>query len=115
MGLSHNRPIILFTDLQDFSAHGQLKSVRLPKRFDSRSRGFAFLEFITRREAENAYASLKHTHLLGRHLVLEWVEDDETNVERLREKVALGFGDGKAVPGKKRKLVMGGEDVEVED
>lgn len=46
---------------------------------------------------------------------MEWVEDDETNVERLREKVALGFGDGKAVPGKKRKLVMGGEDVEVED
>jgi multiple RNA-binding domain-containing protein 1 len=48
-------------------------------------------------------------------LVLEWVEDDETNVEKLREKVALGFGDGKAVPGKKRKLVMNDGEQQVEE
>ncbi|KAI0689011.1 hypothetical protein BC835DRAFT_1283850 [Cytidiella melzeri] len=91
-----------------FGSHGQLKSVRLPKKFDHRSRGFAFLEFVTKHEADNAYAALKHTHLLGRHLVLEWVEDDSNiDVEELRKKAGVGFGDGKELPGRKRKLNMG--------
>ncbi|KAH9990870.1 hypothetical protein BJV77DRAFT_1060893 [Russula vinacea] len=98
-----------------FSAHGQLKSVRLPKRFDRRSRGFAFLEFVTRHEAENAYNALKHTHLLGRHLVLEWAEEGDVNIDELRRKAGVGFGDGSDMPGRKRKLVLdedgdGGED-----
>ena len=91
-----------------FSAHGQLKSVRLPKKFDHRSRGFAFLDFITRQEAENAYNTLRHTHLLGRHLVLEWAEDDSSvDIEELRRKAGVGFGGGKELPGRKRKLDMG--------
>ncbi|KZS95372.1 hypothetical protein SISNIDRAFT_451955 [Sistotremastrum niveocremeum HHB9708] len=92
-----------------FGAHGHLKSVRLPKKFDSRSRGFAFLDFLTRREAENAYAALKHTHLLGRHLVLEWAEETEQDIDKLREKVGVGFGNGKALPGRKRKLQLENE------
>ncbi|KAH7882733.1 hypothetical protein F5I97DRAFT_1907901 [Phlebopus sp. FC_14] len=91
-----------------FGAHGQLKSVRLPKKFDSRSRGFAFLEFLTRHEAENAYAALRHTHLLGRHLVLEWAEEGEQDVDALRQKAGVGFGGGAELPGRKRKLEMGG-------
>jgi multiple RNA-binding domain-containing protein 1 len=78
----------------------------LPKRFDRRSRGFAFLEFVTRHEAENAYNALKHTHLLGRHLVLEWAEEGEMNVDELRRKAGVGFGDGSDMPGKKRKLLL---------
>ncbi|ETW79698.1 hypothetical protein HETIRDRAFT_445497 [Heterobasidion irregulare TC 32-1] len=89
-----------------FGSHGQLKSVRLPKRFDQRTRGFAFLEFVTRHEAENAYNALKHTHLLGRHLVLEWAEEGEQDIEELRKKAGVGYGDGKELPGKKRKLAM---------
>ncbi len=89
------------------SSHGQLKSVRLPKKFDSRTRGFAFLDFVSRAEAENAYAALRHTHLLGRHLVLEWAEEAEQDLEVLRKKAGVGFGDGKAIPGRKRKLDMG--------
>ena len=92
------------------SAHGHLKSVRLPKKFDHRARGFAFLDFATRREAENAYATLRHTHLLGRHLVLEWAADDDAatvDVEELRRKAGVGCGGGKEVPGRKRKLEMG--------
>lgn len=105
----------LLTFLFFVSAHGQLKSVRLPKRFDRRSRGFAFLEFVTRHEAENAYNALKHTHLLGRHLVLEWAEEDEVNIDELRRKAGVGFGHGSDVPGRKRKLLLdddgeGGED-----
>ncbi|KAG1751710.1 hypothetical protein EDB19DRAFT_1673095 [Suillus lakei] len=86
-----------------FSAHGHLKSVRLPKKFDSRSRGFAFLEFLTRHEAENAYAALRHTHLLGRHLA-------EQDIEVLRKKAGVGYGDGAELPGRKRKLEIAGDD-----
>ncbi|KAH9039133.1 hypothetical protein EDB85DRAFT_2132081 [Lactarius pseudohatsudake] len=103
-------------DIQElFGAYGKLKSVRLPKRFDRRSRGFAFLEFVTRHEAENAYNALKHTHLLGRHLVLEWAQEGDANIDELRKKAGVGFGNGTDMPGRKRKLVLdedadGGED-----
>ncbi|KAI5120243.1 hypothetical protein M0805_007547 [Coniferiporia weirii] len=90
-----------------FGAHGQLKSVRLPKKFDSRARGFAFLDFATRHEAENAYAALRHTHLLGRHLVLEWAEEAEQDIDVLRKKAGVGYGDGAELPGRKRKLNLG--------
>ncbi|KAI9457851.1 hypothetical protein HD554DRAFT_2141462 [Boletus coccyginus] len=96
-----------------FGAHGQLKSVRLPKRFDARSRGFAFLEFVTRHEAENAYAALRHTHLLGRHLVLEWAEEAEQDLDALRLKAGVGYGGGAALPGRKRKFNM--DDGEAEE
>ncbi|KAF9789120.1 hypothetical protein BJ322DRAFT_522591 [Thelephora terrestris] len=95
-----------------FGAHGQLRSVRLPKKFDHRSRGFAFLEFASKHEAENAFNSLQHTHLLGRHLVLQWAEEREHDVDELRRKAGVGFGGGAEVPGKKRKLVIGGGDRE---
>jgi len=98
-----------------FQGYGQLKSLRLPTKFDRRTRGFAFLEFVSRKEAENAMAALKHTHLLGRHLVLEWAED-ELGMETLREKTKRAFGDGKEVPNKKRKLEIGeGGDADEED
>ncbi|TRM63205.1 hypothetical protein BD626DRAFT_402977 [Schizophyllum amplum] len=90
-----------------FGAHGQLKSVRLPRKFDARARGFAFLDFVTRQEAENAMAALRHTHLLGRHLVLEWAEEGEQDIDALRKKAGVGFGDGKDLPNRKRKLDMG--------
>ncbi|KAF7296137.1 Pre-rrna processing protein [Mycena kentingensis (nom. inval.)] len=77
-----------------FSSHGSLKSVRPPKRFDSRSCGFAFFDFVSRAEAENAYAALRHTHLLGRHLVLEWAKEAEQDLEVLRKKAGVGFGTG---------------------
>ncbi|KZT19567.1 hypothetical protein NEOLEDRAFT_1077530 [Neolentinus lepideus HHB14362 ss-1] len=95
---------------QLFGSHGQLKSVRLPKKFDHRSRGFAFLEFVTRHEAENAYNALRHTHLLGRHLVLEWAEEGEHDVDELRRKTGVGYGGGNELPGRKRKLELGDED-----
>lgn len=92
------------------SAHGQLKSVRLPKKMNSRTRGFAFLDFVSRHEAENAYSALRHTHLLGRHLVLEWAEDSSKDIDALRKKTGVGFGDGAELPGRKRKLDVRGDD-----
>lgn len=65
-----------------FSAYGQLRSVRMPRKFDSSTRGFAFAEFVTAREAENAMDALKDTHLLGRRLVLDFAAEDEIDPEQ---------------------------------
>lgn len=105
-----------------FSAYGTLKSLRLPKKStlsatgSQSSRGFAFLEFTTHAEAQRAMDALKHTHLLGRHLVTQWAnEGDTVDVDALREKVRrdTSLGD---VGGRKRKLDLSGKgDVDEED
>ncbi|GAA5854883.1 hypothetical protein JCM3766R1_005434, partial [Sporobolomyces carnicolor] len=71
---------------QLFSAYGQLKSVRLPRKMDNTTRGFAFLDFATRRDAESAFGALEHAHLLGRHLVLQWAGEGDDDVEEARGK-----------------------------
>lgn len=74
-----------------FGAYGQLRSVRVPKKFDSSTRGFAFADFVTAREAENAMDALKDTHLLGRRLILEFAAadaiDPEQEIEKMQQKV----------------------------
>jgi multiple RNA-binding domain-containing protein 1 len=67
------------------------------------------VDFATRKEAENAMDRLKHTHLLGRHLVMEWAEK-EKGVEEMRLKTMLQFGDGAEGTtdlGRKDKLRLG--------
>ena len=71
--------------LQLFGSFGQLKKVRLPKKFDGTHRGFAFVEFLTSKEAQTAMNALSRTHLYGRHLVLEWASDKD-DIVTLREK-----------------------------
>ena len=71
--------------LQLFGSYGHLKKVRLPKKFDGSHRGFAFVEFLTAQEAQNAMKALSSTHLYGRHLVLEWADDKE-DIDTLRDK-----------------------------
>lgn len=64
-------------DIKDlFSAFGQIKSVRLPtKKFDGSHRGFAFVDFLTQKEAQNVMEAVgESTHLYGRRLVLEWAK-----------------------------------------
>ncbi len=74
-----------------FATYGQLRSVRVPKKADYTSRGFAFADFVTPREAENALNALKDTHLLGRRLVLDYAEaealDAEEEIEKMQRKV----------------------------
>ena len=74
-----------------FGSYGKLRSVRVPKKFNSSARGFAFADFLTAKEAENAMAALRNTHLLGRRLVLEFVADDaldpEQEIERMAQKI----------------------------
>ena len=74
-----------------FGSYGQLRSVRVPKKFDSSTRGFAFADFITAREAENAMDALRDTHLLGRRLILDFAAEDavdpEQEIEKMQQKV----------------------------
>ncbi|KAM0440915.1 hypothetical protein ACHAPT_000218 [Fusarium lateritium] len=74
-----------------FGTYGQLRSVRLPKKADYTPRGFAFADFVTPREAENALNALRDTHLLGRKLVLDFAEaeavDAEEEIAKMQKKV----------------------------
>ncbi|UNI23520.1 Multiple RNA-binding domain-containing protein 1 [Purpureocillium takamizusanense] len=74
-----------------FGTYGQLRSVRVPKKADHTTRGFAFADFVTPREAENALIALRDTHLLGRRLVLDYAEaeavDAEEEIEKMQRKV----------------------------
>lgn len=71
-----------------FGPYGQLRTVRVPKKFDNTSRGFAFAEFLTTREAENAIKSLTGVHLLGRRLNLEYAAGDTIDAEEEIEKMS---------------------------
>ncbi|KAJ6843516.1 multiple RNA-binding domain-containing protein 1 [Iris pallida] len=77
---------------QLFSPFGQIKRLRLPMKFGSH-RGFAFVEFVTKQEAQNALQALSSTHLYGRHLVLERAKEGES-LEELRARTATQFFDG---------------------
>lgn len=77
-----------------FGAYGKLKSVRLPKKIDRRTRGFGFVEYQTKKEAQEALKSLKFSHLLGRHLVIEFAHDSDPghlDLDRLRDSQASIF------------------------
>ncbi|CAI9752927.1 unnamed protein product [Fraxinus pennsylvanica] len=87
---------------QLFSPFGQVKSLRLPKRFGKHN-GFAFVEYVTKQECQNALQALSNTHLYGRHLVLERAREGES-LEELRTRTAAQFTDSTKLP-KKRKHV----------
>jgi len=99
--------------LKLFGTFGQLKKVRLPKKFDGSHRGFAFVEYLTGKEALAAMKALSRTHLYGRHLVLEWASVEEENdsgknMERLREKAkrdAAGAAAASAEQKRKNKKI----------
>ncbi|XBW34508.1 hypothetical protein QEN19_000054 [Hanseniaspora menglaensis] len=78
-----------------FSSFGQLKSVRVPKKFDKSARGFAFVEFLLPKEAESAMDQLEGVHLLGRRLVMQYAEmdaeDADSKIEKMTEKVRKQF------------------------
>ena len=103
-----------------FGSYGQLRSVRVPKKFDSSTRGFAFADFVTAREAENAMDALRYTHLLGRRLVLDFAAEDaidpEQEIEKMQQrvgkqadKVALQRLTGS---GRKKFQVAGGDELD---
>ncbi|KAH3682913.1 hypothetical protein WICPIJ_006118, partial [Wickerhamomyces pijperi] len=70
-----------------FNSFGQLKTVRVPKKFDKSARGFAFVEFLLQKEAEMAMDQLQGVHLLGRKLILQYAENTSDDVEAEIEKL----------------------------
>ena len=64
-----------------FSTYGKLVALRIPKKFNQSSRGFAFAEFSTAKEALNAFTSLKDTHILGRRLVIDFAQAEDIDPE----------------------------------
>ncbi|KAF3447845.1 hypothetical protein FNV43_RR08551 [Rhamnella rubrinervis] len=76
---------------QLFSPFGQIKRLRLPMKFGNH-RGFAFVEFVTKQEAQNALQALSNTHLYGRHLILERAKEGES-LEELRARTTAQFAD----------------------
>ncbi|VEU21330.1 DEKNAAC102569 [Brettanomyces naardenensis] len=73
--------------LELFNSFGNLKSVRVPKKFDKSARGFAFVEFSTVKEAEGVMDQLQGVHLLGRRLVLDFAEKEADNAEEEIERM----------------------------
>ena len=68
-------------------AFGHVKTCRLPKKFDGGKRGFAFVEFATKGEAQRAVQAVHGTHLYGRRLLLEYAQGEE-GLEELRARAA---------------------------
>ena len=52
------------------------RTVKVPKRYDGRARGFAFVEFERPQDAASARRALGAAHLYGRHLVIDWAENE---------------------------------------
>ncbi|KAH0530511.1 hypothetical protein TsFJ059_005123 [Trichoderma semiorbis] len=104
-----------------FGTYGQLRSVRVPKKADYTARGFAFADFVTPREAENALNALKDTHLLGRRLVLDFAAaeavDAEEEIEKMQRKVG-GQANKMALQqltgGGRKKVTIGNDEDELE-
>lgn len=75
-----------------FGTFGKLRSVRVPRKYNRQTRGFAFAEFVTLAEAEHAMTSLQGAHLLGRRLIMDFAEadavDPEEEIRRMEQKVA---------------------------
>ncbi|RKO99197.1 hypothetical protein CXG81DRAFT_14842 [Caulochytrium protostelioides] len=92
-----------------FAAYGAVKSVRVPQQFDGRARGFAFVEYMTKREAGAARKTLSETHFYGRRMVIEFAKEGES-VEAVRERTKRAYvADGDASRNKRTKVVLGGE------
>ncbi|EGR47415.1 uncharacterized protein TRIREDRAFT_79287 [Trichoderma reesei QM6a] len=104
-----------------FGTYGQLRSVRVPKKADYTARGFAFADFVTPREAENALNALKDTHLLGRRLVLDFAAaeavDAEEEIEKMQRKVG-GQANKMALQqltgGGRKKVTIGNDEDDLE-
>ncbi|RHN48157.1 putative nucleotide-binding alpha-beta plait domain-containing protein [Medicago truncatula] len=76
---------------QLFSPFGQIKKLKLPMKFGNH-RGFAFVEYVTQQEAQNALTALSSTHLYGRHLVIERAKEGES-LKELRARTAAQFNE----------------------
>ncbi len=92
-----------------FEAYGAVKTLRIPKMrvagMGMQHRGFAFVELLSVGEAKRAMKALSGTHLYGRHLVLEWAEENNS-VQCLREKAQRDISSGPSASAIPKRLNM---------
>jgi multiple RNA-binding domain-containing protein 1 len=69
---------------------------------------------LTHQEAKQAKEQLAHTHLYGRHLVLEWAEEDSNDIEELRRKQSVGVMSNAPLKKQKLEFEIEGDDMEDE-
>ena len=62
----------------------------VPLRQAVECRGFAFVDFLTKQEAQTASDAVSGTHLYGRRLVVEWAKPDDA-LDEIRAKTAAKF------------------------
>ncbi|GAA95897.1 uncharacterized protein L969DRAFT_51062 [Mixia osmundae IAM 14324] len=89
-----------------FKSYGNIKSLRMPRKADRHTRGFAFVEFRSTAEAKEAKQALSQTHLLGRHLVIEYGQADQGASLRDDKRPRPDF----ELPNRRKKFKMGTED-----
>eukprot|EP00092_Neocalanus_flemingeri_P038220 GFUD01041601.1.p1 GENE.GFUD01041601.1~~GFUD01041601.1.p1 ORF type:complete len:195 (-),score=45.40 GFUD01041601.1:247-831(-) len=66
-----------------FDKYGKINEVFIPKdRFSRKSRGFAFVRFVHKDDARNAYDDLDRRQFDGRELRIEWSRKDGGNERR---------------------------------
>lgn len=75
-----------------FRPYGKLRSIRVPKKIDSSTRGFAFADFVTVKEAQNAMEALAGVHLLGRRLNLQYAAEEAVDPEKEIEEMSKKVG-----------------------
>ena len=70
------------------STYGNIKAIRMSKKPDgSGHRGFCFLDFATRQEAQSAYDSLQNVHLYGRHLIVQPAQEGKHETTKTQKDV----------------------------
>lgn len=101
-----------------FDKAGFVWEVTIPRKADGASRGFAFIGFMTRSDAERAIALLNATKLEGRPIAVDWAVakrdyDARDDVQNERPKPGIMDSADKQERGGKRKLI--GQEVEDEE
>ncbi|EEA08353.1 multiple RNA-binding domain-containing protein 1, putative [Cryptosporidium muris RN66] len=74
-----------------FGAIGSVVSVRIPKKYDGTNRGYCFVEFLGKLEALAALEQLQHSHLYGRHLIIELAKDSDEQIDSIDENKVGSF------------------------
>lgn len=81
----------------------------MPKKFDGKHRGFAFVEYLSKADASKAMEALGNTHLYGRHLVLEWAAEEQS-LDALRDKAKRNLDASQKAADAKRLRAADGPD-----
>ena len=76
---------------QLFGSFGQIKDIRIPKKYDGTHRGFCFVQFHIKEDAKGAFEALQSSHLYGRKLIIQWAKDEELTTKEMQERTEARY------------------------